>query len=91
MYLLDFSQRNQMRFLDWLGRGRVEIEGMAETDWKRCAELLAKYADLPADFADLTLVAACERRQTRLVASTDSDFSIYRYKNRHAFQNVFLD
>jgi uncharacterized protein len=89
MYLLDFSSRNQLRFLEWLRRSAVDVTPHELSDWERCAELIAKYSDLPADFADVTLVAACERRMTRRVATTDSDFSVYRYKNQYAFENVF--
>ena len=89
MYLLDFSSRNQLRFLEWLRRGAVEVASLEVGDWDRCAQLIDKYADLPADFADVTLVALCERRLTRRIATIDSDFSVYRYNDRYPFENVF--
>jgi uncharacterized protein len=89
MYLLDFSSRNQLHFLEWLRRGAVEVVPLEVGDWERCAQLIAKYADLPADFADVTLVAACERRLTRRIATIDSDFAVYRYNDRYPFENVF--
>jgi predicted nucleic acid-binding protein len=90
LYLLDFSTHNQLCCLEWLRRGGVRIENLNATDWDRLSALLAKYADLPADFADVALIAVCERLETRLVATIDSDFSIYRFKNRMSFENVFL-
>lgn len=89
MYLLGFSQRNQLRFLDWLRRGAIEIVELQAADWERIAILLEKYADLRPDFADLSLVAACEQRATRTIASIDKDFAVYRYQGRSAFDNIF--
>ena len=60
-------------------------------DWDRMLELLPKYADLPMDFTDATLVALCERLGTRDIASVDSDFTVYRYRNRQSFRNLFFD
>jgi hypothetical protein len=89
MYLLDFSTRNQLRFLEWIRRGAIVVMAHEADDWDRYSELIEKYADLPADFADVTLVAACERRMTRFVATIDSDFAVYRYNDRQRFENVF--
>jgi predicted nucleic acid-binding protein len=89
MHVLDFSVRNQLRCLAWIRRGATEIVSHASTDWRRCAQLIAKYADLPADFADVTLVAACERLGSRRVATIDSDFLLYRYNDHDPFENVF--
>jgi len=50
-----------------------------------------KYRDLPADFADASLMALCERRKIKEVASVDSDFSIYRARERYPFRNLFLE
>ena len=36
MYLLDFSVRNQLRFLEWLNRGAVEIDSMEAGNWSAC-------------------------------------------------------
>lgn len=89
MYLLDFSTRNQQRFLEFIARDAVEVVHPEAADWERYLYLTEKYADLPADFADISLVAACERRMTRRIASIDSDFTIYRYNDRQTFENVF--
>ena len=89
MYLLAFNSQNQVRFIEWLRRGGVGIIDLDDGAWIRIAELCVKYADLRPDFADLSLVAACESCKTRLVASIDKDFQIYRYQGRQAFENVF--
>ncbi|OFV92104.1 MAG: hypothetical protein A3G76_04465 [Acidobacteria bacterium RIFCSPLOWO2_12_FULL_65_11] len=56
---------------------------------KRVRRLLDKYADLPMDFADATLVALAEELGSSLVFTTDrTDFSVYRLKDRKPFQIV---
>ena len=56
---------------------------------KRARQLLDKYADLPMDYADATLVALAEELDTTLVFTTDrADFSVYRLKDRRPFRIV---
>jgi predicted nucleic acid-binding protein len=62
---------------------------LGESRRRRARTLLAKYADLPMDFADATLVVLAEDLDTSLVFTTDrSDFSVYRLKDRKAFRIV---
>ena len=53
--------------------------------------LLDKYHDVPADFADVSLVALAERLNISQIASVDNDFAIYRLSGKWAFENVFLN
>jgi predicted nucleic acid-binding protein len=46
---------------------------------------------MPADFADVSLVAMAERLGISRVASVDRDFAIYRMAGARRFENVFLD
>ena len=56
---------------------------------RRVRTLLDKYADLPMDFADATLVALAEELGSPLVFTTDrTDFAVYRLKNRKSFRMV---
>lgn len=52
---------------------------------RRIAELLAKYADRPMDFADASLVWAAEQSGVREVLTTDQDFAIYRTRSLQRF------
>lgn len=88
VHLLDFSQKAQQDFLIWVERA-VIIDQATLTDWDRILVLLRKYADLPADFADASLVVLCERLETLDVASVDSDFTVYRNYLKKPFNNVF--
>jgi uncharacterized protein len=90
VYLLDFSPRVQIDFLTWIRRGGLTLVELEAADFDRIIELLGKYRDLPMDFADASLVTICERLDIRHVASFDRDFSIYRFRNRLMFRNVFV-
>ena len=53
---------------------------------RRSRELIEKYADLPLDFADSTLVVLAEELGTNRVFTTDHrDFSVYRIVGRGHF------
>ena len=90
VHLLDFSQQAQQDFLGWVEQA-VIIDQSTIEDWSRIIELLKKYADLPADFADASLIVLCERLNTRYVASVGSDFTIYRNHLKKPFNNLFWD
>ncbi len=54
---------------------------------RRCRTLMAKYEDLPMDFADATLVVLAEELETDLVLTTDRrDFDVYRIANSGRFR-----
>jgi uncharacterized protein len=56
---------------------------------RRCRELMAKYADLPMDYADATLVILAEDLAKDLVFTTDRrDFGIYRSGGDRPFRIV---
>ena len=53
--------------------------------------LMTKYADLPMDLADASLVLAAEELHESRILSTDQrDFGAYRWKNHHPFKNLLL-
>ena len=54
---------------------------------RRAQSLMDRYADLPMDFADATLVVLAEALETDAVLTTDRrDFGIYRIRGRLAFR-----
>ncbi|HEX2959352.1 MAG TPA: hypothetical protein VHO70_21135 [Chitinispirillaceae bacterium] len=89
-HLLDFSVTVQIDFLQWIFDGGITIEQITPDDLVKIIELTEKYSDLPMDFADASLVVLCERMKIRDVASVDSDFGIYRTREKKAFKNAFL-
>jgi predicted nucleic acid-binding protein len=88
-YLLNFRVEMQVEFYEWLRDSQLAILDVENQEWERVVALTRKYADRPADFADVSVIVACERLGTRLVATIDSDFKVYRYKDRLPFENVF--
>ena len=89
VYVLDFSGEAQRDFLSW-AQPALTIDTGTVNDLPRIRAILEKYADLPADFADASLVALCERLKIWDIASVDSDFTIYRARDKRRFNNRFL-
>jgi predicted nucleic acid-binding protein len=57
----------------------------------RVAELMRKYADLPMDLADASLVILAEHLGHGRILSTDErDFHAYRWKNHEPFENLLV-
>jgi predicted nucleic acid-binding protein len=88
-FLLRFSLAAQRDLLWWTYRA-MEIDHETRADLPRMVALLDKYRDMPADFADVSLVALAERRNIWRIASVDKDFAVYRLAGKRAFENVFL-
>jgi predicted nucleic acid-binding protein len=83
-YQLDFSVDAQSALQYLLAEGRPRVEAIAARERPRIAELLGRYANLPMDYADATLVVLAERLGSTLVFTLDRrDFSLYRAGRRH--------
>jgi predicted nucleic acid-binding protein len=90
VYCLSYRLESQLDFLRWARQAIWHVE-LNDDDFDRCIEVMAKYGDLPADFADATLVAIAERLGIREVLTFDSDFRIYKFRNREAFRLPLFD
>jgi predicted nucleic acid-binding protein len=72
--------------VDFFLSGGALLVPSSLTSLRRVQVLLLKYADLPMDFADATLVALAEDVDTSVVFTTDrTDFTVYRVKDRKPF------
>ena len=89
-HMLDFSRKAQHGFYEWAMYKGVIITDINQIDMLRIAELTAKYADLPMDFADATLVVASEKTSIREIISLDSDFDVYRLPGKEMIRNVYV-
>lgn len=92
-YVLGKSSRHQEAALLWLARmaksGLLAIEPMS--DLAAIAKIMKRYASLPADFADASLVwLALTRRVNRVATIDEADFAIYRAYAGKPFVNVFV-
>jgi predicted nucleic acid-binding protein len=73
--------------VDFFLSGAALLAPSTVTSLQRVRKLLVKYADLPMDFADATLVALAEELDCTSVFTTDrTDFSVYRLKGRKPFR-----
>jgi len=90
MWLLNASWQTQNEFLSDLAIELYICESLTLQDFTRIAELNTRYADLPADFADLSLVAISERLTIAAILSLDSDFDIYRRYRNQPFERINL-
>ena len=88
-YMLSFSTKVQIHFLEWLHRGGLQIIPMDRTHVSRLIELSKKFADVPMDLADASLIVASEEYNIREIASIDSDFYIYRDIRNQFLMNIF--
>ena len=86
-HLLTFSEGAVTDCLGWVASA-FSIDRDTSDDLARVIAIMGKYADLPADFADATLVAMCERLDVDRVATFDRDFSIYRLASGRALVNA---
>ncbi len=89
MWLLSSSWQTQNEFLLDVSKELYECIPLLSQDFIRIAELNAQYADLPGDFADLSLVAISERLNISAIATLDGDFDIYRRYRNQPFDRIF--
>ena len=91
MYLLSRNYRTQNEFLKDLAQQLYRCIPLTSEDFARIIELNEQYADLPADFADLSLIAISERLNISAIITLDSDFDVYRRYRRQPFARIYLD
>jgi len=82
---------SQLRFLSALEYEYISVAEISSGHLKRIRQLVEKYADLPMDLADASLVILAEELGHGRILSTDlRDFNSYRWKNHQPFQNLLL-
>ena len=77
-------------FLEYVCRGGVRVAQLAQDDLSTILALRRKYADLPMDFANASLVAVALRDEVDRIVSVDSDFEVYRLAGKKRFRNLLL-
>lgn len=90
-YVLASSPVHQQAALVWFERARAAglLRVEAVEDYSAIARILARYASLPCDYADATLIALAERTGVAAIATVDQrDFSVYRLAGRRRFRLV---
>ena len=87
-HMLDFSAKAQRDFYEWVLYKGVILSDINQHDIPRIIELTDKYADLPMDFADATLLITAEKTGIREIISLDKDFDVYRL-GKERIRNVY--
>lgn len=86
MYLLNFSTNAQLAALDFILQSIVEIVPTDIESTQKAKKLIAKYSDLPMDYADATLVCLASETGIRNIVTFDQkDFSVYRLQKTKPF------
>ena len=90
-YVLAASPDHQRAMLVWIARmrtaGLLRVESVA--DHAVLSRIIARYADLPCDYADASLIDLAERSGIAAIATIDQrDFSVYRLRGRKRFRIV---
>jgi predicted nucleic acid-binding protein len=80
------------RFLELGERDGYRVHALDERDFPRLRALMKKYADLPMDLADASLVLlAQDSGEGRILSTDERDFRAYRFKNHKPFHNLLAD
>ena len=89
LYILNFSIIAQSAAIDFVLKSVVEMIPANKQSLRKTKNLLKKYADLPMDYADATLVCLSIDTGIQNIATFDlKDFSIYRLPGKKKFNIV---
>lgn len=83
------GERSARAFVESGAAGAYELFELTRDHLPRVSALMAKYAALPMDLADASLVVLAEHLGSGRILSTDQrDFGAYRWKDRKPFRNL---
>ena len=89
-HLLSFNVNVQIDFLEWLKREAVTIINLENIHLERIIQLSKKYSDVPMDLADSSLIVIAELTNITDIITIDSDYYIYKTKNKKSLNNILL-
>lgn len=76
-------------FVASIAAGEFTLVDLTATDWARCAELIARYADLDLGLVDASVVVVAERLSVTTLASVDRrDLLVVRPAHCDAFELI---
>jgi uncharacterized protein len=89
LYLLNFSSPAQSAAIDFVLNGAIALVPSSIGSLRDVKGLMEKYADLPMDFADATLVFTAQDLSIYDIVTFDrKDFGIYRAGRKSFFNAV---
>jgi predicted nucleic acid-binding protein len=80
-YMLDFNKETQLDFINWVGEGGIEIFNLEQWQLLKIREVMSTDVDLPADFADASLIVAADANDLESIITLDRDFEVYKLRN----------
>lgn len=87
----DLGIKSQTTFLQLIKSDLVHVSSISNHYIDSIEKLMVKYADLPMDLADASLVILADELGHGRILSTDQrDFDCYRWKNHKPFENLLL-
>lgn len=85
------SSTVQQAFIAQWRQGRFDVFDLSDAHAPHVEALMVKYASLPMDLADASLVVLAETLGQGDILTTDErDFGAYRWKSRRPFRNLLL-
>ncbi len=91
LLLRNIGAAAQSAFIKSYRKGTFEVFAIGFQDAEQLELLMQKYADLPMDLADASLVVLAEHLGHGRILSTDQrDFEAYRWKQHKPFHNLLL-
>jgi predicted nucleic acid-binding protein len=88
LYMLADGPAGQNALLAEIEAGDLLVADLRADDVPSMRALMEKYADLPMDFADASLVAVAQREGLETVFTLDRHFRLYRRDGRQSFKVV---
>jgi uncharacterized protein len=82
------GKQAELDFLTWIERGGLVLASQDMTALSRIKSLIAKYRDLPFDFADASVAVLAEQTGLSQVLTLDRDFDVYRDARGRRLKNV---
>jgi predicted nucleic acid-binding protein len=81
--------RHAATLMQEVADGSIDVWGPPPESLSRLPVLMRKYAGLPMDLADATLVVLAEHGgHGRILTTDERDFQTYRWKQRKSFENL---
>ena len=77
--------------LESLAANEFAVADISPEDYPKLPALMRRYASLPMDLADASLVLLAERLgHGRILTTAQRDFEAYRWKHHHPLENLLL-
>ena len=87
----DLGIKSQITFLQLIKSDLLYVSDISSAYIDNIEKLMIKYADLPMDLADASMVILADELGHGRILSTDQrDFQCYRWKNHKPFENQLL-